>query len=112
MLDQNYSVSHGAAATYEFISADEQETLSLGRAGIVHTRIQFVCYASTRAAANAAARAMKNSGVTAIKGVYTGCDIRGVSIEEGIRTDVEAPTDGQSEWRYLAEFDLMVSYLE
>jgi hypothetical protein len=62
--------------------------------------------------ANATARAIKNSGIAAIKGTYSGVNIRGVSVESGIRTDIEKPDDGKASFRYLAEFDLMVSYIE
>jgi hypothetical protein len=101
----------GAATTYEIISSDEEGQLS-GRSGFVSSRIQIVCYASTRRAANALARAIKNCGVDQLKGTTSSVDIRGVQVESGIRTSVDAPTDSTQEFRYMTDFDLMVHYLE
>lgn len=112
VLDQSWPISSGPAVTYEFISSVDSHTLSGGRVELTQSRIQFVCYAATFAAAMAVARAIRKSGITAIKGLYSGVDIRGVMIEDGIRTDFDPPTDGQAESRYLAEFDLKVSYQE
>lgn len=108
---QSYRVSAGTAASWEIVSSTDDMLLS-DRAGLVHTRIQFVTYASTRKAANAAIRAIKNCGVCALKGVTSGVDIRGVSVDDGIRNYTEPPGDGSQELRYLAELDLMVDYLE
>lgn len=111
VLPQDYEVEQGAAATYELVSGNEVHTLS-DRSGFVQTRLQFACYAKHHADAMQLARAIKNSGVTTLKGVTNGVDFRGVEIDEGIRCYSESPTDGSSEWRYIAEFDLMISYLE
>lgn len=111
VVDQAWSTTDGPAVTYEVISTDDDHTLS-DRAGLCHSRFQFVCYADSRMTANATARAIKNSGIAAIKGTYSGVNIRGVSVESGIRTDIEKPDDGKASFRYLAEFDLMVSYIE
>ena len=111
VLDQAYTTTDGPAVTYEIISTDEEATLA-DRAGSCHSRFQFVCYADTRMTANATARAIKNSGITAIHGTYSGVWISGVQVESGIRTDIEKPDDGKASFRYLAEFDLMVDYLE
>lgn len=110
-LPQGYRVAQGAAAHYEIISSDEQHTLS-DRTGFVQSRVQFVCYARTLKAAIFAARTIRSCGITRLKGLHRLVDFRGIEIESGIRTDHEAPTDGSGEWRYLAEFDVMVSYLE
>lgn len=111
-LDQDYNEkTNGAAATYEIISSDEEMLLS-DRSGFVSSRIQFACYASTRKAANALARAIKNCGIVALKGVTNSVDIRGVQVESGIRTYKEPPTDGGGGFRYLTEFDFVVQYLE
>jgi hypothetical protein len=111
VLDQSWTTTDGPAVTYEIISTDDEHTLS-DRAGLTHSRFQFVCYADSRMAANAAARAIKNSGIAAIKGTYSNVSIRGVKVESGLRTYVEKPDDGKASFRYLAEFDLMVSYIE
>ena len=104
------------AATYEFISSSEAMLLS-DRSGLVWTRIQLVAYGTTKRSAMAVARAMKNNGVTQLKGMVNGVDIRGVDIVSGIRTDEEFIGDGEQatgsqQTRFLAEFDLMVSYKE
>lgn len=111
VVEQTWQPTQGPFVTYEIISSDEVSTLS-DRSGFVSSRIRFTAYASTPLTANATVRAIKNCGIAAIKGVYSSVDIRGVVIESGIRTDVEKPDDGTAGYRYLAEFDLMVSYLE
>ena len=111
VTDQSWSTTDGPAVTYEIISTDEEKLLS-DRAGLCHSRFQFVCIADSRMSANATARAIKNSGIAAIKGTYSTINIRGVAVESGIRTYVEKPDDGKASYRYLAEFDLIVSYIE
>lgn len=111
VLDQDYDITQGPAATYELISGNDQMLLS-DRSGFVQTRVQFACYAKQYADAIGLARAIKNSGICTLKGISGGIDFRGVEIDEGIRCYSESPTDGSSEWRYIAEFDLIVSYLE
>jgi hypothetical protein len=110
-LPQSCNLAGGPAATYEIISSTETQTL-LARAGIVQSRVRITAYAATHSAATALARAIKNSGITELKGVVSGTDFRGVVIEEGLSCDSEQPTDGGEAWRYVAEFDLMISYLE
>lgn len=111
VLDQSWTTTDGPAVAYEIISTDEESTLA-DRAGSLHSRFQFICYADSRMTANATARAIKNSGITAIHGTYSGVWISGVTIESGIRTSVEKPDDGKASYRYLSEFDLMVDYHE
>lgn len=112
VLPQGYiAAADGPAATYELIDSIEQHTLS-DRCGLVQSRMQLTAFAATRKGANELARAMKNGGITTIKGVTHGVDIRGVEIVDGINHYEERPTDGSQEHRYLAEFDLMISYLE
>ena len=111
VIRQPYSVEQGPCATYQIISTNEEHYL-LDRTGFVQSRMQITTTAKTRKAANETARAIKNCGLTALKGVNGGIDFRGISIEDGIRNYVEPPQDGTQEYRYLAEFDLMVSYLE
>lgn len=111
-LPQAYSVSQGAAAIYEIIFGEDVHTLS-DRSGFVETRVQMACYAATFKAAMELARAIKNCGITTLKGVSSGVDFRGVSVEQGIRCyGNEQPTDGTDSWRYLAEFEFKISYLE
>jgi len=109
------------AVTFEVISTDETNKLA-GRSGLCKSRFQFVAYGNTRKQANSVFRAIRNSGVDLLHGDVNGVDIRGVSIEEGFRTDRELIGEGEQDaatqsstaqqYRYLTEFDLMVSYLE
>lgn len=111
-LPQAYDVSQGPAAVYELISGDDMHTLS-DRSGNVEARVQMSTYASTHKAALELARTIKNCGVTTLKGVSSGVDFRSVRVEQGIRSYAnEQPTDGSDSWRYLAEFDFVISYLE
>ena len=110
-LPEGYSVTEGAAATYELISGDDFHTLS-DRSGSVETRVQIAAYAETPDAAMALARAIKNCGITGLKGVSGGVDFRSVRIETGIQCNPEKPTDGSDSSRFVAEFDFKVSYLE
>lgn len=111
VVDQDWLPSQGPYCVYEIIDSVDEHTLA-DRVGFVSSRFKFTCYASTPKAANAAARAIKNCGIVAIKGTYSSVSIRGVQVESGLRTDVEKPDDGTASYRYLAEFDLMVHYLE
>lgn len=112
VLPQSYTVAAGPAATYEIVSSTEESLLAPDRSGFVQSRVQVTSFADSRASAMATARAFKNSGIATLKGISGGVDFRGVLIESGIRAFVETPTDGSSEWRYLAEFDLLISYHE
>lgn len=112
ILPQSYDVSQGPAAVYEIISSDDTHTLS-DRSGFVETRLQMCCYAATHAAAAGLARAIKNCGVTTLKGVSSSVDFRSVSVEQGLNIyGNEQPTDGTDSWRYLAEFEFKICYLE
>lgn len=111
VVEQTWTTTQGPCVTYEIISSDEEHTLS-DRVGFVSSRFAFTCYAGSRMSANAVARAIKNCGIVAIKGVYSSTTIRGVQVESGLRTDVEKPDDGKASYRYVTMFDLMVQYLE
>lgn len=111
VLPQSCNLADGAAATYRIISGTEPGTLA-DRAGIVQSRVQITSFANTLSAAMALARAIKNSGIATLKGLSGGVDFRGSMIEEGINTYDEPPTDGSETWRYIAEFDLLISYIE
>jgi hypothetical protein len=111
-LPQGYDVSQGPGAVYEIIFGDDTHTLS-DRSGFVESRMQMACYASTHKDAIGLARAIKNCGITTQKGVYAGVDFRGIAVEQGIRAyGNESPTDGTDSWRYLAEFEFKISYLD
>lgn len=110
-LPQDCNLASGAAAIYRIISSSETGLLT-DRAGIVQSRVQITSFANTFSAAIALARAIKNCGIATLKGLDGGVNFRGVMIEEGINTYDEPPTDGGETWRYIAEFDLRVSYIE
>lgn len=113
-LPETHSVRNGgAAAVYEIISSVDTHTLS-DRSGFVKSRIQIATYATTHTATMELARAIKNCGVTQLKGVSgsTSTNFRSVEVESGIRCFNEQPNDGTDSWRYVAEFDFMISYLE
>lgn len=99
------------AIAYSRTSTAHDHDLS-NLSGLAHARIQFECFAATRAQSNAIADAIRSSGVMAIKGTYSSVDIRGVRIEEGIRSYMDFPTDGSDEHRYVASIDLMVDFTE
>lgn len=111
VLPESCDLAAGAAATYEIITTTETQTLS-DRAGMVQSRVRMTAFAQTHSAATTLARAIKNSGIATLKGISGGVDFRGVMIEEGLSCFAEGPTDGGETWRYIAEFDLLVSYLE
>lgn len=111
VLPQSYSTTDGPGVTYEILSGDEESLLAPDRSGFVQSRVQISCFASTHAAAMSTARAIKNCGIATLKGTYADVNFRGV-LADGIRCYCETPADGSTEWRYIAEFDLMVSYLE
>jgi hypothetical protein len=111
VLPQDCDLVDGPAATYEIITSKDLQTLA-DRVSIVQSRTRITAYAATHAAATGLARAIKNCGIAALKGISGSVDFRGVVIEEGVRCYVEGPTDGGATWRYIAEFDLMISYLE
>ena len=83
-----------------------------GLVGIVTTRIQIECYATTRLAVNELADAIMWCGIDAIKGTYTGIDIRGVTVEDGRRSYEDDDTGGGDDARYVSQFDLSVIWLK
>ena len=110
-LPQGYVTTQGSAAVYEIISTVDEHTLS-DRSGLVQSRVQVSTYAATHNAAITLAREIKNCGVTTLKGVSSSVDFRGISVESGIRCYNEQPNDGTDSWRFIAEFDFIISYLE
>lgn len=99
------------AITMSKISTSHDHELS-DFAGLVHTRLQFECFAATRQVANNIAEAIRSSGIITQKGTLTGVDIRGVRVVDGQRNYVDFPTDGSDEHRYVTSLDLMIDYSE
>ena len=85
----------------------------LGRlSGMAAARIQFDCFASTRAGANALAEALKDCGLMNMRGVYSGCMIHAVELDSGQRHYIDAPSDGSDEHRYVSSQDFIFHYQE
>jgi predicted aminopeptidase len=99
------------AIAYSKISTTPDHTLG-NLAGVSHCRMQFDCYATTRAAANDIAEAIRATGICAIRGTYTDVFICGVQLESGQRNEVDYAQDGSDDHRYVTSFDLMVHYTE
>lgn len=110
-LPETHSIKDGAAAVYEIISSVDTHTLS-DRSGFVRTRLQMSTYATTHKATMELARAIKNCGATQLKGIHGDTNFRSVEVESGIRCYNEQPIDGTDSWRFVAEFDFAISYLE
>jgi hypothetical protein len=83
-----------------------------GLSGIVSTRIQFECFAITPETCRAVADSIVWSGIDAIKGVYTGTQIRSVMVEDGRREYEDEDTTGGDNQRHVVSFDLMVHWLK
>src|SRR5690606_17705565 len=83
-----------------------------GLSGMVATRIQVECYATTRLVSNALADAVIWCGIDAIKGTFTATNIRGVMVEDGRRSYEDDETGGGDDARYVSQFDLTVHWLK
>ncbi len=99
------------AITMSKISTRHEHQLS-DFGGLAHTRLQFECFAATRATANSIAEAIRSCGIITQKGTLTSVDIRGVRVEDGQRNYVDYPTDGSDEHRYVTTLDLVFDYTE
>lgn len=97
------------AVTMTTISESYDHDLA-GLAGIVQTRIQFECFATTEIASLALADAIIWCGIDTLKGVSTGINFRSVMVEDGRRTYSDSDTDAGDEQRRVTNFDLMVTY--
>jgi len=83
-----------------------------GLVGLVDTRLQFECYSASRIATNNLCNEIIFSGIDAIKGTYSGLDIRGVMVEDGRRSFEDDDTAGGDDARYVSQFDLTISWLK
>jgi len=93
------------------ISTRHDHTLS-NFAGLAHCRLQFDCYATTRAVANSVAEALRVSGIVGTKGETFGCNIRGARMESGQRNEIDYSREDSDDHRYVTSFDLEVDYSE
>tara|TARA_R110000868_G_scaffold260927_1_gene519046 strand:+ start:4857 stop:5273 length:417 start_codon:yes stop_codon:yes gene_type:complete len=98
------------AVTMNTISESYDHDLQ-GLAGIVQTRIQFECFASTDLVALSLADAIIWCGIDTLKGVSTGINFRSVMVEDGRRNYTDTDTNAGDDQRHVVNFDLMVTYL-
>lgn len=117
LLQPGQTKSELPAVSYEIISTREDRTLAGGRNGLCWSRMQFVAFAYTLRSAMAVARAMKNNGLTLLRGEVNGLTVRDVEIVKGIETSEYPVGDGDQQSGaqsciHLAEFDIEISYLE
>lgn len=99
------------AITFSKLYTNHDHTLS-NLAGLAHTRLQFDCYATTRATANQLAEIIRGTGIVALRGTVESVWISGVRLEEGQRNFVDYPRDDSDEHRYVTNFDLVVDFTE
>ena len=98
------------AVTMTTISESYDHDLA-GLAGLVQTRIQFECFATTELVALQLADAIIWCGVDTLKGLSGGINFRSVMVEDGRRCYSDADNDAGDEQRRVVNFDLMVTYL-
>lgn len=94
------------------ISTRNEHTL-LGRTRLSHSRVQFDCYSdSDKDVADAIAKAIQESGIDSYQGTTEEIRFHGAEFERGDEDEVDNPTDGNEEFRYITTFDLIVHYWE
>ena len=111
VLPQGYTVTTGAALTYEVISTVHDHMIN-GLAGIARARVEMAAFAGTRAAANALAEAVRASDLAGTTGTVGGIVFESVMLESGVQSLEESPTDGSQEHRYVTVFDYLIAYQE
>jgi isocitrate/isopropylmalate dehydrogenase len=99
------------AVVFTTISTTVEHTVS-DRTRLAHSRVQFDCYANSRATATAVAQAIQRSGICAYRGTTDSIYFCGTQIDSGDYESEEPPTDGNQEHRYVTSFDLLVHYKE
>lgn len=98
------------AATLSISSESYDHAIS-SLAGLIATRIQIDCYATTAEASRTLADAMIWCGIDEIKGTTNGTNIRSVVVEDGRREYEDDDTSGGDEQRHVTTFDLMVDFV-
>ena len=99
------------AAFMEIISGEDAHLIS-DRAGYVEEIVSFECHAARLSGANDIGNAIRRCGVTTVKGVTNGLNIRAISVESGRRNWRIEALDASDDHRYACGFDLKVSYRE
>jgi hypothetical protein len=99
------------AVTFSKIYTSHDHTLS-NLSGVAHTRFQFDCYATTRAAANQIAEIIRSTGIVSRRGMTGGVEFLGVRMEEGQRNFVDYTREDSDDHRYVTNFDLVIDFAE
>jgi hypothetical protein len=99
------------AIVYYTISTERDHSIA-GLTKLAHARVQLDCYAATRVSASALAKAIRETGIDAFRGVVSGYTFCGVTFDSGDEYLQEPPTDGNQEHRYIVSFDCLVHYKE
>lgn len=98
------------AITMTTISESYDHDLA-GLAGLVHTRIQFECLATTELVSLQLADAVIWCGVDTLKGLSSGINFRSVMVEDGRRCYSDGDIEGGDEQRRVTNFDLQIIHL-
>ena len=77
-----------------------------------HARVTVEAYALTRRTCSAISKAIRETGISAFRGVVDTYELGGVEFSAGDQYMQESPTDGNQEHRYVVTFDLLVHYGE
>lgn len=99
------------AVAFSKIATRHDYTLS-NFAGMAHCRLQFDCYATTRAVANEIAELLRTSGIVGTKGMTFGCNIRGARVESGQRNEIDYSREDSDDHRYVTSLDFEIDYKE
>jgi hypothetical protein len=99
------------AIIYYIVSTQREHSIA-GLQKLAHARIQLDCYATTRTAASALSKAIRETGIDAYRGVTSGYTFCGVEFDSGDEYMQEPPDDGNQEHRYIVSFDCLVHYKE
>lgn len=100
------------AVVYRRISTSHGSDIRGSKGGLARTRIEYECFAATRATANAVAEAIRLSGLLDVINVVHGTNFRSVQVDAGQRHYTEPPEDGSHEFRYVTSQDYAISYEE
>lgn len=99
------------AIAYYVMSTDREHTLA-GLSKAAHARISLDLYCTTRVAASALSKAIRETGIDAFRGIVSGYTFCGVEYVSGDEYMQEQPTDGNQTSRYVCSFDVVVHYKE
>lgn len=113
------AIEQGAAMpaiVYWKVSTDHEHTVQ-GLAGAAATRIEIECYADTRTASHALAKAVKDALMPEdeshpIRGLVNGTTFLDVMLDQGQRAYDLPPTEGNDEHRYVITQDFVFTHLE